>query len=223
MKLSVVIPVYNEEKYIKSCLESLNNQTEKPDEVIVVDNNCTDKTVEIAKKYKVKVVKEKKQGMIQARNRGFNSVSYEIIARCDADTILPPGWVAGIKSNFKKNDKIDALCCPVVFYDLPLHNISYAPIYLDIYKFIHNGKEMLVGPNMALTKKIWNKVKDKVCLDDRAVHEDIDLAIHIIKEGGVIKRDLSLLAGASGRRIKKNPLSFFVEYPIRFIKTIKNH
>src|SRR3989304_3585243 len=61
MKVSVVIPVYNEEKYIKNCLDSLMNQTEKPDEIIVVDNNCTDKTVSIVKKYKrIKIIQEKK-------------------------------------------------------------------------------------------------------------------------------------------------------------------
>ena len=51
MKVSVVIPVYNEEKYIKNCLESLMKQEEKPDEIIVVDNNCTDETINIVKKY----------------------------------------------------------------------------------------------------------------------------------------------------------------------------
>jgi len=39
MKVSIIIPVYNEEKFIKNCLDSLMKQTEKPDEIIVVDNN----------------------------------------------------------------------------------------------------------------------------------------------------------------------------------------
>ena len=63
MKVSVVIPSYNEEKYIGRCLEGIALQIEKPDEVIVVDNNCTDKTVEIAEKFGATIIKEKKQGM----------------------------------------------------------------------------------------------------------------------------------------------------------------
>lgn len=222
MRLSVVIPVYNEEKYIERCLISLKNQTEKPDEVIVVDNNCTDKTVEIVKKYKVKIIKEKNQGMVHARNKGFNSARYDIIARCDADSVLSTDWIARIKKNFQK-EHVDALSCPIFFYDLPIKKLPYANFFLDLYSLIRPGEEMLIGPNMALTKKVWNKVKNKVCLDDRVVHEDIDLAIHIIKEGGKIKRDRTLIIGASGRRIKFNPISFFVEYPIRLIKMLRAH
>lgn len=222
MKTSVVIPVYNEEKYIEKCLISLSNQIDKPDEIIVVDNNCTDKTVDIVKKYKVKIIKEKNQGIVHARNKGFNSARYDIIARCDADSVLPTDWIARIKKNFEKYS-IDALSCPIFFYDLPLKKVPYANFFLDLYPLIRPGEEMLIGPNMALTKKVWNKVKNKICLDDRAVHEDIDLAIHIIKEGGKIKRDQTLIIGASGRRIKFNPISFFVEYPIRLIKMLRTH
>ena len=63
MKVSVVIPVYNEEKKISNCLNSLMKQDEKPDEIIVVDNNCIDKTISIVKKYAtVKIIQEKKTG-----------------------------------------------------------------------------------------------------------------------------------------------------------------
>src|ERR1035437_9820650 len=89
MKVSVVIPAYNEEKYIGACLDSLMDQKEKPDEIIVVNNNSTDNTAKIVKKYPVRLINEEQQGMIPARNRGFNEAKFEIIARTDADTILP--------------------------------------------------------------------------------------------------------------------------------------
>lgn len=57
MRVSLVIPIYNEEKYIKKCLDSVKCQVEKPDEIIVVDNNSTDNTVNIAKKYNVRLLK----------------------------------------------------------------------------------------------------------------------------------------------------------------------
>lgn len=223
MKVSVVIPVYNEEKYIEKCLVSLKNQIEKPDEIILVDNNCTDKTVEIAKKFPVKIIKEKKQGMIPARNRGYNEASFDIIARCDADAVLPSNWIAKIKENFAKKN-IDALTGPVVFYDLPLIRTTFfAKIYLDFMRFVQKGNDILLGPNMALSKQIWKKISSKVCLNDRIVHEDIDIAIHVAKEGGRITRDLSLISYISGRRIKQNPFSFFIEYPLRIIKTLRSH
>ncbi|MCX7955942.1 MAG: glycosyltransferase family 2 protein, partial [Patescibacteria group bacterium] len=82
MTISIIIPAYNEEKYIENALKSLVNQTEKPDEVIVVDNNCTDKTIKIAKKYQkklpLKIIHETKQGIAYSRNTGFNKAKGEI-------------------------------------------------------------------------------------------------------------------------------------------------
>lgn len=55
--------------------------------------------------------------------------------------------------------------------------------YLDFMKLVQNNKETLFGPNMALTKSVWEKVKSDTCIDDTKVHEDVDLAIHILKRG----------------------------------------
>ncbi|PIZ98690.1 MAG: glycosyltransferase family 2 protein, partial [Candidatus Levybacteria bacterium CG_4_10_14_0_2_um_filter_35_8] len=82
MTVSVVVLAHNEEKYIKKCLDGLINQEEKPDEIIIVDNNCTDKTIDICKEYSVRIVQEKTQGIIAARNTGFNAAKYDIISRC---------------------------------------------------------------------------------------------------------------------------------------------
>ena len=222
MKISLIIPTYNEEKYISGCLDSIVEQKIQPDEVILVNNNCTDKTLSIIKNYPfVRVIDEKKQGMIAARNTGFNMAKYELMARCDADTKLPPNWIARIHRNFARYE-IDALTGPVMFYDAPIKTSIIARAYLDMMKPIHRGGETLVGPNMIITKEIWEKVKDKVCLNDKLVHEDIDLAYHIQEMGGKIKRDNRLLVGTSSRRIK-HPYSFFAEYPQRFMKTLLYH
>ena len=223
MKISLIIPVYNEEKYIGGCLDSIANQKIKPDEVIVVDNNCTDNTLSIVHKYPfVRVIHESTQGMIAARNAGFNAANYEIIARCDGDTKLPPNWIARIYRNFSRYE-IDALTGPIMFYDAPIKTSLIARAYLDMMKPIHRGGETLVGPNMIITKEIWEKVKNIVCLNDKLVHEDIDLAYHIQEMGGRIKRDNGLVVSTSIRRMKKNPYSFFSEYPQRFMKTLLHH
>src|SRR3989339_606661 len=222
VKISLIIPTYNEERYIKNCLISTVTQTRKPDEIIIVDNNSSEITISIAKQFPVRIVQEKKQGMIQARNRGFDEAKGDIIARCDADVHLMPHWIDRIKHDFEENE-IDALTGPFIFYDLKLKTTFFTTAYLDIFKPILNGNEVLVGPNMAITKKMWKKVKPYVCLDNKKVHEDIDLAIHINDLGGHIMRDDELIVQVSGRRIRKNPMSFFGEYPLRFIKTLARH
>src|SRR5476651_2420897 len=103
-RVSVVIPVYNEGKYLAACLDSLMAQKVKADEIIIVDNNSTDDSVEIAKRYPVKVIHEKTQGITPARNSGFNETKYEIIARTDGDTILPVNWIKRIKKTFENSE-----------------------------------------------------------------------------------------------------------------------
>lgn len=224
MKVSVVIPTYNEEKYIAQCLESLMKQVDKPDEIIVVDNNCKDKTIEIAQSFGVTIVKETTQGMIPARNAGFNAAQFEIIARCDADAILPPDWIKIIKENFA-NHNIGGLTGPFEYYDMPLtsNNVVMSQVYLLSLKILLRGNDTLFGSNMVITKSAWEAVRNDVCLNDKKVHEDVDLTIHMVKKGFKIKKDPKLLIKTSARRIKSRPHSFFVEYPIRMAKTLAAH
>jgi len=225
MKVSLIIPVFNEEKYITLCLESLEKQIEKLNEIIIVDNNCTDNTINIVKKYKkilpIKIVKEKKKGVVFARNRGFSKAKGDILARCDADSILPKNWIKKIKENFSKN-KIDGLTGPIIFYDFLLKTSFFSKIYLLLMKILQKG-ETLLGPNMAISKKIWEKIKKEVCFDEKNIHEDIDLSLHILKNNGKIIYDFNLIVYASSRRITKTPWIFFLNYPWRLIKNLFSH
>lgn len=224
MKISVVIPVYNEEKYIGPCLQSFMNQEEKADEIIVVDNNCKDATVDIAKKFNVTIMKETKQGFIPARNKGFNSANYEIIARCDADTVVPPDWIKKIKKSFQSS-QIIAVTGPIFFYDIPAlfrfpTKIIHTLVYFKLLKLVH-GHEVLFGSNMAIKKSAWEKVKNELCADDTQVHEDVDLAIHSVKYGK-ISYNPSLVAYISFRRLR-NIKSAYFEYPFLWFKMLKSH
>lgn len=224
MKVSVIIPAYNEEKRIEACLHALMKQKVKPDEIIVVNNNSTDKTVAIAKQFPVRIVKEKQQGMTYARNRGFNEAQYDIIARTDADTIVPPDWIQKIKKHFRDKELV-GLSGPAHFYDLPeivpssrwtLETFfSYIRIFKQVMK--HDG---MYGPNMALRKSVWEQVKNEVCLDDKEVHEDLDLAIHLAGFGK-ITFDSHFLVESSFRRWKK--IEPYFEYTNRGIKSIRKH
>ena len=222
MKISVIIPALNEEKFLPDCLEALQNQIEKPDEIIVVDNGSTDLTPKIAERFDCKVVFEKKRGITFARNKGFETAKYEIIARTDADTIPPKDWIKNIKEAVKKHKEACAITGPVVFYDLPLKITLPSTILIKSGKILDGGY-FLLGPNMVVKKSAWKKVKDYICLNDKEVHEDFDLSIHLHEQGLKVAFDKNLINHISGRRIKHHPTSFFVEYPFRLIKMLKNH
>jgi hypothetical protein len=85
--------------------------------------------------------------------------------------------------------------------------------------FGHYG---LFGPNLAIKKSAWEKIKDDVCMDDDKVHEDTDLAIHIGKIGEVgYARDLKVRTSA--RRLRTSPSSLLVEYLVKWADMIAFH
>jgi len=109
--ISAIVPAYNEENYLSYCLRSLINQDfpKKDYEIIVIDNNSTDKTASIAKKFGARVVKEENQGLTYARIRGIKEAKGEIIAFVDADTTVNKDWLKQILSLYQKNPKIVGL------------------------------------------------------------------------------------------------------------------
>lgn len=98
-KISVVIPAYNGERTLSRCLDSVLNQTYKDYEIIVVDNNSTDRTKDIIKEFqiikgeKVKYVFEGYRSRGAARNSGVKAAKYEIIAMTDMDCVVPDNWL----------------------------------------------------------------------------------------------------------------------------------
>lgn len=214
MKVSVVIPAYNEENYIEKCLKALSNQTVKADEIIVVDNKSHDKTAEVAKRLGAKVINESKQGASYARNTGFDKASGDIIARTDADTIVPKNWIEKIKKDFS-DPEVGIVCGGVVYYGRLLNPLSHFLIFWvdDIF-----GYKAITGPNFGIRKSVWEKVRREVHMDNSRYHEDLDLAIHAQKYGRTF-RDYSLMVNSSSRKFSDFN-AFFVDYPKKWLITI---
>ncbi len=114
--ITVVVPAWNEEKTIQKTLDSLSRQqTKMPFEVILVDNNCTDNTVNVANTFQdrinhLRVVCETTQGIGAARNTGFDLASSDLIASTDADTNVPENWISEIYERFWGNEKSRCDC-----------------------------------------------------------------------------------------------------------------
>ena len=208
---------------MEACLKSVFDQEEMPDEVIVVDNNSTDRSMKIAEKFPVKILKEKRQGISWTRNTGFNAAQYEIIARTDADTQVPRNWIKRIKKAFAKDENLVGLSGPAHFYDaskaMEALNIPTFMLLDSLYRlFVKHA--FLFGPNLAIRKDAWEKVKNDVCMDNSKVHEDMDLSIHLAKYGK-IKFDLRHPVYSSSRRLRD--ATAYVDYPYRSVKTITIH
>lgn len=201
-RISIVIPVYNEEESLAACLQAIAGQTLQPYEVIVVDNNSTDNTAAVAAGFPfVRLLHEPKQGVVHARNRGFDSARGAIIGRIDADTLLPADWVANLQSVFA-DPSVDAVSGSLHYYDIAA---SRAVDGVDTYMRGWMARRMrshtfLLGANMGLRRSAWRAVRTRVCATGE-MHEDLDLALHLAELGGNVVYEPHLVAGVSARRI----------------------
>ena len=98
--VSIVIPTLNEEKYLPILLQSIKKQDFKDYEIIISDAFSIDKTIEIAKEYGARVIRDKKKLPARQRNNGVKIAKGEIILFLDADTKLPDDFLLTTYSDF---------------------------------------------------------------------------------------------------------------------------
>lgn len=225
LRISLVIPAYNEERHIRSCLDAIAAQTLKPFEVIVVDNNSTDKTAEIASSYDfVKVIHEPKQGIVFARNTGFAAATGTVIARTDADVILPKGW---IEYNYKFYKAEGHAQTGLTGGGQP-YNLRFArllgwlqgQIAFRVNRLLL-GHYIFFGSNMALPTSMWQAVQADLCYRDD-IHEDLDLAIHAHRAGYKIAYHEGLRVVGRAGRVVANRRALW-GYLMKWPQTLRVH
>lgn len=102
--ISIIIPSYQQAQFLPDCLESILNQTRKPLEVIVIDDGSTDGSLEIARKYPVKVISQVNKGLASARNTGIMNAKGVFILPLDADDMLQPNAIEVFEQKIKESD-----------------------------------------------------------------------------------------------------------------------
>jgi glycosyltransferase involved in cell wall biosynthesis len=200
MTISIVVPVHNDAEHLKCCLDSISAQSSSPDEVIVVDNNCSDDSVKVAGEYGfVTLLKEPKQGVVFARNRGFNAASGDIVARIDADTILPPDWLARVTRHFEASE--NPISGSSYFYDLGKFGVFSGWLQARVPFAINRlllGQPIMWGSNCAFLRSDWLKVAGRTSARTN-IHEDIDLTILFGRLGRRTVFDYGLKVGIDSR------------------------
>lgn len=223
MKFSLIIPAYNEERYIARCLKSVIENAEGLDEVIVIDNNSTDNTGNLARSFPgVRVIKEEKKGPSHARQRGMLEASGDVLVYLDADTYISKQWFAILKNNFESNRSI-CLSGPCQYYDISKTQQIAVKIYWYIgYIFYLIIGYMIVGGNFAIKKEALEKIGG-FNTDIAFYGDDTDLARRV-KSVGKIKFNLSFIIYTSGRRFAGQGLAKTAWlYVINFLSEIVLH
>ena len=106
--ISVIIPVYNAEKYLGEAVESVLNQTVKPLEIILVDDGSTDRSPDIAKNYfpDIYLIRQENKGISGARNTGIRHSKGDLLAFLDDDDIWPPDHLEKLLALLKTRDEL---------------------------------------------------------------------------------------------------------------------
>ena len=116
--VSVIIPVYNGEKYLAQCIENMLCQTHKNLEIIVIDDGSTDNSAAIAERYPVKLIRQENQGVSTARNTGIAAATGEYLHFMDVDDAVNLDFYERMLEAALATDA-DMACCEVVHERLP--------------------------------------------------------------------------------------------------------
>ena len=229
MRLSFVVPAYNEETYLPACLESILKQTQELGdsvEIIVVNNASTDRTCEVALRFPgVRVVDEPRKGLTFARQAGFAVSKGELIANVDSDSRLTDGWVKRVLLEFAEDPKMVALSGPFIYYDLtPIQRVSvrifYAAAFLvyALNRWILRAGSMLQGGNFVLRRDALEKIGG-FNTSIAFYGEDTDIACRMNRVGRV-KFTFDLKMYSSARRLKKEGMiKIAARYTINYLWT----
>lgn len=139
MEFSIIIVNYNGKKLLSDCVASILNNSYKDYEIIIVDNNSTDDTVNYINKkfskylHKIKIlILDKNYGPSYARNKGVSISKGKIISFLDNDTQVDPNWLIVAKKEFEKNNTIGCIQSKLLLLD-EKNRFDYAGDYLNQY------------------------------------------------------------------------------------------
>lgn len=219
-KISVVVAAYNEEKFLPKCLSAIFSQDFPKDEfeVIVVDNNSTDKTAEIAKKFGARVIKEKRQGNTFAISAGMNAATGDLIAMTDADTIVSNEWLKNIAQIFSDKDIVAATGTGDIGTSSKKFNELSELTYEAFLRLnFMLGKPHVTGFNLIVRRDAFEKVGG---IDETfTMSPDVDLGLRLGKVGKVVFSK-NLKATTSFRRWEESPLKTLKTYLGGYIWTV---
>ncbi len=214
MKISVVIPARNEEKYLPQTLASLTRLKRKPDEVIVVDNGSTDNTAQDARLLGARVVSSPDRGVSRARQKGLETARGDIVAYTDADTIVPPDWLTKIEHALTRPGVVGVFGNYILADGLRWHRFHVRYVQDPLAKLLlFFGIPMTAGCNFAFWRDIGRAVGGFPT--DFTMLEENEMAKRLMARGKIVylSNNSVITSGRRGFEGLRFPLRYIIEFP----------
>lgn len=166
MTVSIIVPVYNSEKYLADCIESIMMQRHIDLELLLVDNGSTDRSIDICNEYikrdnRIRLLKEEKRSPGAARNRGIQHMKGEYFTFVDSDDYVSVDYISRMLACMKNLD-VDLVECGAVLMtesrDI-LRNVSH--------------DEFVIADQKTLSDTVWGKLYKKSVFGDIRFKEDL--------------------------------------------------
>lgn len=178
--VSVIIPLYNAERFVEETIESVLNQTYRNLEIIVIDDGSSDNSLQVANKYKsrgIKIFSQANRGASAARNLGIQHATGDFIQFLDADDILHPDKIKNQVCILINEDSNTLVFCKWIRFFQSADNSQYKRQEIDkdysspfrLLKDMWNGKGMVQPGAWIASKKLLSKAgewNEKLSLND---------------------------------------------------------
>lgn len=223
--ISVIVPAYNEEKYLSACLSALMKQKNAPPfEIIVVDNNSTDKTRIIAKQFSTKVLIQKIAGRAYARQMGADYASSNILAFTEADCIPHRNWLYKIHKFYITHPHHVGITGIFFYQNTSKIFKTLAPSFIyftNTLTRVFRKNNTFRGTNFSVKKNI---LKQAGGFDQTKVpFDDVECGYRVGKLGKIAFIP-TMIVETSDRRIKGRVFTYFGEFLHSIIRIfVLNH
>ncbi len=177
--VSIVIPVYNVEKYLPECLDSIINQTYSNLQIIIIDDGSTDSSGEICDKYAAKdnritVIHQENAGAANAKNTGLDNVKGDYVTFADSDDWVELNWIVNMVNAMEKYD-VDVVECS--FDSVFVDSVEEGKIYKngeiltteEYFRQYNDNWASVIFCNKLFKSHLSNGIrfrKERRCIDD---------------------------------------------------------
>lgn len=174
--ISVIINVYNGEKFIEKCLDCIINQTYKNLDILIVNDGSTDNTLKICENYKddrIRIITQGNMGLSKARNVGIENAKGEYLYFIDVDDWIELDTIEYLYNLCKKYNTKMSTCRPIDVYDYNIKVVN-KPEEIKVVSSLDMLKKVLLAVDRAVT--IWNKLIKKelfetIRFEDRIIND----------------------------------------------------
>ena len=167
-KVSIIIPAYNVEKYIRDIIKTIENQTYSNKEIIIINDGSTDNTLEICqelskKNKEIKIINQENKGVSEARNRGIEEATGEFIAFIDADDLLEKDMIEMLVRGLEKYNADISICGYKIKSKHECYNY-YGTGKIEKYDQKQLISEFLKEEKISVS--LWNKLFRRECIEN---------------------------------------------------------